>query len=161
MHLEAPTNFYGHVITKPFQLASPSFGTGKTNQYGIPIVDWEGCRTEFADENGFDIRNVEENGQYTIPYILPRNTVIVRFGSEWGKYTAPQNTAFEEVALPYTMESVEYHEYRVIADGMPVKCVVQKGMVAPMFHQPGGGVQYLHQHSIRALIRDAQLERIK
>ena len=161
MRLAHPTNFYGQIIIEPYQLASPDFGTGKIDRYGMPEVDWIGCRTEFADDYGFDKRNVEANGRYVISYTLPKDTIIIRYGSERGQYTAPRNTRFEEVSLPYTVESVEYHEYRVVADGLRVECIVDKGKVAPMFCQPGGGVQYRHQQSIRSLIRDAQLERIK
>lgn len=163
LHMVIPTaeNYYGREILAYNQLASPDFGTGEIDENGIPEVDWKGCRTKFADENGFDTRNVEENGLYKISYILPKGTIIIRFGSERGKYTAPQDTRFEEVALPYKIESVEYHEYRVIADGLPVHCIVEKGRVAPMFNQPGGGVQYLHSKSIHSLVWDNQLERIK
>ena len=161
MSLPPPTNYFGQEILNPFQLASPDFGTGGTDKYGNPIIDWEGHRTDYADEYGFDKRNIEENGQYIITYILPKDAVLVRFGTEWGQYTAPQNTAYKELALPYTIESVEYHEYRVIADGLTVQCVVNKGRVAPMFLQPGGGVQYRHKKAIRFLIKAKQLERIR
>lgn len=161
MQMAPPINYYGKVIVSPYQLASPDFGTGEFDEYGKPKIDWPRYTTEYADKYGFDKRNIEANGKYTIPYVLPKGTVIIRFGSEFGQYTAPQNTRFEEVSLPYTIESIEYHEYRVIADGLRVECIVDKGKVAPMFHQPGGGVQYRHPHAIRALIRSAQLERIK
>ncbi len=154
-------NYYGQEIVSPYQLASVEFGTGKLDKYGSPEVDWEGCSSKFADKHGFDTRNVESNGKYIIQYILPKDSIIIRFGSEMGRYTAPAKTQFSEVALPYTIESLEYHEYRVIADILPVQCVVQKGKVAPMFNQPGGGIQYLHGQSIRALVRDSLLERIK
>lgn len=160
MSLSSLKNYYGQVIVKPFQLASPDFGTGAIDKDGLLVVDWNGCRTEYADENGFDKRNIEKNGQYTIRYIIPKNTIIVRYGSERGRYTAPDNTLFEEVALPYTIESVEYHRYRVIANGLLVRCIVTKGRVAPMFNQPGGGVQYYHDKSILELLRNNKLERI-
>ena len=156
----SPRNYYGQIISKPFQLASPDFGTGMVTN-GIPVVDWSGHRTTYADEHGFDKPNIEKNGQYTIQYTLPKGTKIVRYGAERGHYSAPENTRFEEVALPYTIESVEYHEYRVIAKGLRVRCIVEKGKVAPMFNQPGGGVQYLHNTSILELIRENKLERIQ
>lgn len=161
MKFPVAVNYYGQRITEYNKLASPKFGTGRLTKNGFPEVNWLGCKTEFSDDDGFDIRNIEENGTYKISYILPRGTVIVRFGSEFGKFTAPQFTKFEEVALPYTIESVEYHEYRVVADGLLVQCIVEKGRVAPMFDQPGGGVQYVHSKSINSLIKDNQLERIK
>lgn len=154
-------NYYGQEIVSPFQLASAAFGTGKTDEYGFPEVDWKGCSSQFADEHGFDTRNVESNGKYIIRYILPKDSIIIRFGSEIGRYTAPAKTQFSEIALPYTIESLEYHEYRVIADKLPVQCIVQKGKVAPMFNQPGGGIQYRHERTIRTLVRDSVLERIK
>lgn len=161
MALSAPTNVFGDTISTLYQLASPDFGTGEMGAFGIPVVAWEQWRPDIADEHGFDTHNIEENGAHTITCTLPKGTVIIRFGSELGRYTAPQGTHYEEVSLPYTIESMEYHEYRVVADGLEVRCVVQKGRVAPMFRQPGGGVQYLHEHSIRSLVRGQQVERIK
>lgn len=155
------TNIYGKEITVPYQLSSAAFGTGRVDRFGIPEVDWVKCRTEYADVNGFDTRNEECNGKYIINYTIPKNTIIIRFGSEYGRFTAPQNTRFEEVSLPYTVESLAYHEYRVIADSLTVKCIVDKGRVAPMFNQIGGGIQYLHNRTIHSLLRSSVLERIK
>lgn len=158
---QPPTNYFGRAISRPYQLASSDFGTGKLNKYGTPEINWKGCKTEYADDYGFDRRNIEPNGKHTIAYILPKDSIIIRFGNEWGQYTAPQHTRYEEVSLPYALESIEYHEYRVIADGLPVQCIVEKGRVAPMFNQPGGGIQYRHEETIRLLIQNEQLERIK
>lgn len=153
-------NYFGQTISEYYILASGEFGTGRILNNGVEEVDWVGCRTEYADKNGFDTRNAESNGTYKISLILPKDTVIIRFGSENGKFTAPKNTRYEEVALPYTIDSVEYHEYRVAADGLYVQCIVEKGRVAPMFKQPGGGIQYLHDKSIHSLVFEGQLERI-
>lgn len=155
------TNIYGKKVISSYQLASPDFGTGQINHYGIPEVNWNGLRTEYADENGFDVRHKECNGKHIVSYMIPKNTILIRFGSEYGKFTSPHGTHFEQVSLPYTIESLAYHEYRVISDSLTVRCIVDKGKVAPMFNQPGGGTQYLHSHTIHVLLRKSILKRIK
>lgn len=50
--------------------------------------------------------------------------------------------------MPWVKETVPYYEYEVIADVVHVKLVVVKGKVAPAFGG-GGGIQFLHYHSIR------------
>ncbi len=161
MRKSQPYNCFGEAIPVPFQFASPDFDSGTLDRFGNPVADYSRCKTEFSDDNGFDIRNVEENGHYKVRYILPKGSVIIRYGHEYGRYTAPEHTPFEELSLPYTIESLEYHEYKVLSEGLPVQCIVEKGRVAPMFHQPGGGVQYLHSNSIHSLVWNEQLERIK
>lgn len=138
--------------TARVQLKRAEYGTGECYGY-FPEVRWEAYRQDCADDNGFDRRHREENGDYTMEVTLPKGTLLLRYGSETGHFTAPLHTPYETLGLPWLRETVEYHEYRVVVDGLRVLCLVKRGRVAPMFDSPGGGVQYLHPNSIRALIR--------
>ena len=140
-------NCYGDIISGIKKLAKPEYGNGKTDKHGQPMVEW-GKFLQYADKNGFDKRNVERNGKYKIRIRLPRGTEIIRYAGEMGYYSAPAETQYEELALPYIKETVEYHKYRVNAKYLVLTCVVDKGKVAPGFGSPGGAVQYLHPISI-------------
>lgn len=57
---------------------------------------------------------------------------------------------YEQLALPWDIRSVQYHEYEVVADGLNVALVVTKGIVGPQpgFGSDGGAIQFLHRCSI-------------
>ena len=152
-------NDKGEIISGIRQLKIPEYGTGKNNRFGQPIVNWN-YLSKYADDDGFDIRNIESNGKHTIEYILPYGSRIIRYGSEIGHFSSPKGTAYEELSLPYIPESMEYNEYKVIADNVRIVCVVDKGIVAPGFDSLGGAVQYLHPITIREAVKKGMLERI-
>ena len=83
--------------------------------------------SKFADKDGFDIRNIEKNKKYKIEIELPYGTILIRYGNETGRFSAPKGTKYEDLALPYVKNTVEYNEYKVIATGIKVICVVEKG----------------------------------
>ena len=154
-------NSSGEVLSGNPVLRDPSFGTGDFYSNGDPVVDWNKFQTDDSDELGFCLSHNEFYGLYYIDVILPRGTMLVRYGNEYGRFTAPLGTKYNEIALPYVEETVEYHEYRVAADSFKVRCEVRKGIVAPKFDSPGGGVQYYHLNGIiRQLVRSKVLERI-
>lgn len=152
-------NYKGDVINGIKKLIRPEYGTGEYNNYGEPIVDWSKL-SEYADDDGFDKRNLESNGNYKITIKLPIGTKLIRFGNETGTFTAPIGTPYETLALPYIQETVEYHEYKVISDNLTVECEVCKGVVAPGFGSQGGGIQYKHSITISASLKQNILERI-
>lgn len=152
-------NYKGEIINSPKMLNQPEYGTGKCNRYGEPEINWK-YLSEYADDDGFDIRNKEDNGNYKIFVSLPQGTKIIRYGNEEGSYTAPIGTPYENLALPYVKGTIEYNEYKVIADKLTVECKVCKGRVAPGFGSEGGAIQYKHPITIRASIRQRILERI-
>lgn len=152
-------NYKGETISGIRKLKKPEYGTGKKNRFGQPVINWN-YLSEHADDDGFDIRNIENNGKHTIEFILPFGSVIIRYGSEIGRFSAPKGTAYEELSLPYIPESLEYNEYKVIADNVRIICVVDKGIVAPGFGGQGGAVQYLHPITIRESVKKGMLERI-
>ena len=59
--------------------------------------------------------------------------------------------------LVMLIKTIEYHEYIVLRD-LEVYCIVTKGIAAPKFEQPGGGVQFMHRQSIRLECQDGFIE---
>lgn len=151
-------NDKGQIITGKKELLNENFGTGEFWPNGEPVINWNFL--EHADDDGFDVTNIEENGKYKMKIILPYGSMLIRYGSETGNFTAPKGTKYEELALPYIKDTVEYNEYRVIAKGIKVICVVEKGIVAPGFGSSGGAIQYLHPMSMLDSIKKNLLERI-
>lgn len=152
-------NDKGQIIDGKKKLLKKEYGLGGFYPNGDPVVNWN-LLSNFADENGFDKRNSEKNGKYKIEMELPYGTIIIRYGNEIGRFTAPKGTKYEDLALPYIKETVEYNEYRVIAEKINVVCIVEKGIVAPGFGSSGGAVQYMHPISIKESIKSKLLERM-
>ena len=152
-------NYNGDLISGIRQLSKPEYGLGTTDKYGQPAVNWAYLPV-YADEDGFDTRVTHQNGFYKIRVRLPYGVILIRYGNEMGHFTAPYGTKYEGLALPYKKETIEYNEYRVIANDVEVVCLVDKGIVAPGFDSPGGAVQYFHPITIRESIKRGLLERL-
>ena len=152
-------NYNGESISGIRQLKKKEYGTGKKDRHGQPVINWS-YLSKHADDNGFDTRNIESNGKYTIEFILPYGSIIIRYGNEIGRFTAPKGTAYEKLSLRYIPETMEYNEYKVISDNVCIKCIVEKGIVAPGFDSEGGAVQYYHPITIREAVRKGMLERM-
>ena len=152
-------NDKGQIIDGKKKLSRAEYGTGEVYPNGEPVVNWT-LLSKFADKDGFDTRNIVEGGKYKIEVELPRGTIVIRYGNEVGRFSAPKGVKYEDLALPYVKATVEYNEYRVIAKSIKVSCVVEKGIVAPGFGSKGGVVQYMHPISIRESIRTKLLERV-
>ena len=151
-------NWLGEEVADPFVIRDTSYL--KRNEAGVLVVDWDGPN---ADEDGFDTRHREPNGMPRMLVELPVGMELLRYGNPDGSYTAPKGTAYELLSLPYEKNSMEYNEYRVIADGVVAEvCRAERGRVAPLFDQPGGGVQYYHgDDSVQDLVKAKKLERIE
>ena len=156
-------NCYGKVISGVRQLADPSFGkvdeSGKTlyNDSGEQIPAWA-SPNEFVDENGFDKSYVGTHG-YWDEIILPKGTILARYGSEIGRLTTDKGTPYELLGLPYIKATCEYHEYIVCGD-VKVKCQVKRGSVYKMFNSEGGAIQYYHSQSIKKELQDNKLKEV-
>lgn len=124
---------------------------------GLLVVDWE-CDAINADSNGFDVTETRYNGKYTREIYLPRGFRIIRFGDPNGKFSAPYGTAYDELSLPYTIESMTYHEYVVKRRCFVKMYRVQEGIVARNFKCRGGGTQYHHRTTIAHLLQESILE---
>lgn len=152
-------NYRGEIISGIKQLIKPEYGTGDIDKYGQPVVNWS-YLSKYADEEGFDIRNIEKNGKYKIKVKLPYGSILIRYGSELGRFTAPKGTEYEKLALPFVKETVEYNEYKVMSTKVMVVCIVQKGKVAPGFNSDGGAIQYYHPINIYNSVKKGLLERL-
>lgn len=106
---------------------------------------------DYADENGEKWLRDGHNGAVPgteEPYYLPLGMRIIRYGDEAGYYAAPVGTPYAELAMPYRIRKLSYHEYEVTEDCViPVEPVVPviKGKVAVQPAWPkerGGGVQF-------------------
>lgn len=121
--------------------------------HGQQEVDWVKFKEACVDCHGFDKRNLEANGEHIIRVILPCGSILIRYGSEIGHYTAPKGTDYDKLALPYKQETIEYNEYQVThSEGINV-CEVYKGRVVPAFDSEGGAIQYYHPITIRESVR--------
>lgn len=139
-------NVFGEEVAETPILAKREYGI--LNQYGDLVPNY--CVGDYTDKNGFDTRNIELNGEYTTEMKLPKGTMLCRYGSEYGKYSTYVGATYEQLALPWDIRSIQYHEYEVIADGLEVELVVTKGLVGPQetFRSEGGAIQFLHKYSI-------------
>ena len=153
-----PKNDKGENISGKRKVSNKKYCKGYAVN-GEPIINWD-FLSKYADNNGFDVRNLEENGYYMIEIELPIGTEIIRYGNESGRFTAPNGTKYEDLALPYDKESVEFNQYRVISSPLKVVCKVKKGRVAPGFDSQGGAIQFLHDKNILQLRKEYVLERI-
>ena len=145
-------NYLGQTVeANDLRLSNPAFG--EVGPDGSVIrVHWAEA-DEDVDENGFDKSYAGTDGYYDV-ITLPIGTRLGRFGSSRGFLTAPAGTPYDMLSLPYKQETCEYHEYVVISNN----CKVMRGLVAPMFGKPGGGVQYYHENGIAKEIYDKNIE---
>ena len=102
---------------------------------------------QFGDDFGFDTRYRNKNGQYIEKVVLPIGKKVIRYGNDIGSFTTDENTDYALLSLPYTEQSLPYHEYIVIGE-CEVLCYVDKGIVAPGFDSKGGAIQYRHYMTI-------------
>ena len=87
--------------------------------------------------------------------VLPKGTVLDRFGGEKGDFLSPAGTPYEGRALPPTSKNAPYNAYEVMRP-LPV----QSGPIAPAFGQPGGGTQFLAPRSVGDLVDSGYLRRL-
>ena len=150
-------NYQGIEITGEKQFIDPSYGYYDDNDN--EVVNWRE-EDEFVDSDGFDKTNREDDGNYKTNIILPYGKLICRYGNWRGRLTTDIDSDYNDLALPYVKETVEYHEYRVIADALVVQCTVLKSRVAPMFNSQGGAVQYKHFQSIAKELEAGKIEEV-
>ena len=150
-------NCNGELIVGKREFRDPSYGF--YGEGGEEHVNWN-KPDEDVDEDGFDKHHKEPDGQYKQDVILPYGKLLCRYGPLMGRTTTDYGTPYENISLPYIKETVEYHIFRVIADGLIVQCIVTKGKTAPMFEQPGGAVQYKHYQSLIKEVESDKLEEV-
>ena len=121
---------------------------------------WRENLSVYADERGFDKRISFSNGNHIRKIRLRQGTELVRYGANTGHFTTTWGTPYEKLSLPYFEDSMEFHKYLVIADNVTVECIVEEGIVAPGFDQPGGGIQYYHEKNINQCLKNGELEEV-
>ena len=101
----------------------------------------------WPDNNGF--------AEYPEEVTLQPGEKIDRYGDDWGVFTSPMGTKYEERALEPAIILKKYSIFEVVK---PIK--VEKGKIAPWFDQPGGGTQYILPDNIVFLLEDGFIRRI-
>lgn len=138
-------NYLGKDISDlPIQLIDSAFGY--VDNANIPHINWA-IENDICDSEGFDkrYRPIDGSDDYLITdYLIPKGTIICRYGFPGGRFSTLKGTDYETLGLPYIKESIEYHEYKVSED-LSVTCYVKKGIVGPMFSSIGGGIQFKHK----------------
>ena len=149
-------NYLGREIDpSDIEFISPEYGK---NENGTITVYWE--HSDIVDDYGFDKTNVEGDGNYINDVEIHKGTTLCRYGNGNGKMSTLVGTAYENLGLPYKKETVEYHEYEVVADGVTVRCIVTRGKAAKMFDSPGGAIQFLHKRSINEEVETGRLKEV-
>lgn len=151
-------NYLKEKITQSdLRLADSKFGW--IDPAGKLHIEW-GSEDELCDQDGFDKRHRPDKDKesYVIDdYVIPHGTIICRYGSPIGRFTTLRGTEYENLALPYVKETIEYHEYKVTED-LRVECCVIKGIVAPKFNSNGGAIQFKHKQNIALECEDGYLK---
>lgn len=88
--------------------------------------------------------------------ILKVNTIIDRFGGNYGYYTSPEGTALEARALDKGARAKnDLHKFKVVKE-----LSYYESRVAPWFNQKGNGTQYRLFKSIDELLKEGFLVEI-
>ncbi len=151
-------NYLGEDITeRRIEFVSPQYGYVDDNNRRF--INW-GEPNDIRDSDGFDkrYRPYDNSDEYVInDFIIPKGTKLCRYGAPSGVFTAYEGTTYESLGLPYVKETIEYHEY-IVSKDIGVRCIVVKGLVAPMFNSKGGAIQFKHKQSIEDECADGFLE---
>ncbi|TPV44588.1 WXG100 family type VII secretion target [Bacillus dicomae] len=86
---------------------------------------------------------------------LPPGTKVDRYGYEGGTFVSPEGIPYEQRALAPGTNKKPYNVYEVVK---PVDAM--GGKIAPWFGEPGLGVQYEFNKSIKELIEEESLRRV-
>lgn len=110
-------------------------------------LDWEEFVTRFGtpDTPVWPGNNGFPEGFTPQPVHLPEGTIIDRFGSEYGRFLAPDAAPFTDRALPPESVGADYRRYMVTGKPLPEGWQILQGPVAPWFGQAPspGAVQYM------------------
>ena len=90
------------------------------------------------------------------PKLVYEGAEVDRFGFETGTFFSPAGASFKARAVPYVCNQMEYRVYRVMKP-----MVVQSGVAAPWFAEPGGAIQYMTADSAADLRKAGVLKVVK
>ncbi|GAB1318723.1 hypothetical protein MFIFM68171_08933 [Madurella fahalii] len=122
----------------------------------------------YPPQSGFTlVQDGEGGGEDGTPIqgnvTLPVDTLLDRFGSEFGTFVSPAGAPYAQRALPPSNlvagqgEDASTYNYKVYS--VVQELVVLAGPIAPWFGQPGAGVQYMLYDSVANLIEQGYLRR--
>ena len=143
-------NFFGEPVHGKGRLADSVPGYYDANE--IPHPEYQESNHDI-DGNGFDLH-------YPIieRYHIPKGTILIRFGSEYGRFLSTENANFDNLAIGLDIRSIPYREYMVITDDF----YVTKGIVGdqPGFgmHGQGGAIQYKTYYPVSDLVNAGILQ---
>ena len=149
-------------------VTAPFGGEGSVVRAGLPaevltpggapaavLRDWRSTggisAAEFESQFGtLETRAWPKNDGFPPGYIpqpaqLPEGTIIDRFGSEFGRYLAPDGTPFADRSLAPELVSGDYNRYIVTGKALPSGWQVLEGPVEPFYGQipSPGSIQYM------------------
>jgi uncharacterized protein YukE len=103
------------------------------SQFGTPEA------REYPLNDGFPLGHVPQTAQ------LPEGVIIDRFGSEYGRYLAPDGTPFADRALAPELVGGDYNRYMVTGEPLPPGWKIVEGPVQPFYGQtpPPSALQYM------------------
>lgn len=131
--VEQQKNLYGEILDS--KLINKPRKKEYMNESGIP--KFGKMFSDHSDSNGFDIRHDKED-------IVPKpEEIFVRFGNDNGYFLTTLDSSYEQLSMPYELDTVPFHVYKVnpLYNGNE-KISFEKGIVAPDFEQSGGGIQF-------------------
>lgn len=102
-----------------------------------------------------------QDGKYD-EWVVPEGKLLARYGKpEGGRFVTDPGTSPEKVSLPPWKDPSEYHVYRVeYPEGaQPLK--VKRGIAAPAYNQPGGGIQYVLPRTVEDLLNKHILKEVE
>jgi uncharacterized protein YukE len=111
---------------------------------GMP---WDDFASQFGTPGS---RNYPLNDGFPPGYVpqpaqLPEGAIIDRFGSEYGRYLAPDGTLFADRALAPESVGGDYNRYMVTGEPLPPGWQIVEGPVEPFYGQTPspGALQYM------------------
>ncbi len=124
------------------------FDDMKMMKNGGAIIEGTGQTGKWVDDAGNIIWPKNDGFAGTPENVtLQPGTIIDRYGYEGGTFVSPERVPYEMRSLAPGTEIKPYHIYEVVkpVDGLG-------GEIAPWFGQPGGGIQYKLNQTIRELL---------
>jgi hypothetical protein len=110
-------------------------------------MTWEDFASEFGTPQA---RSYPVNDGFPPGYVpqaahLPEGAIIDRFGSQYGRYLAPDGTPFVDRALAPESVGGEYNRYMVTGKSLPPGWKIVEGPVQPYYGQlpSPGSLQYM------------------
>jgi uncharacterized protein YukE len=110
-------------------------------------MSWEDFASQFGtpETRNYPLNDGFPPGYVPQPAQLPEGAIIDRFGSEYGRYLAPDGTPFADRALAPESVGGDYNRYMVTGKPLPPGWQIVEGPVEPWYGQtPAPGVlQYM------------------